>query len=200
MTARDVILASGSSSRRIMLKAAGVAFTAISPSIDEEAMKNAFLERNMATVDLSNALAEAKARSVSAQYPSALVIGGDQVLVCGGVLFSKAANREEARKTLLALRGTEHMLISAAVLAEAGKVIWRKQETATLRMREFSEAFLETYLDQELPDILGSVGCYRVEGRGAQLFEKIEGDAFCIRGLPLVFVLEALREHGGLQR
>jgi septum formation protein len=100
----------------------------------------------------------------------------------------------------LALRGAEHVLISAAVLAEAGKVIWRRQDTATLHMREFSDTFLEAYLDMELPDVLGSVGCYRIEGRGAQLFERIEGDAFCIRGLPLVSVLEALREHGGLQR
>ena len=200
MKVRDVILASGSSSRRAMLDAAGVVFTAISPEIDEDAMKEALLGKNIDAAGLADALAEAKALSVSARNPSALVIGGDQVLVCGDALFSKAADRVEARKTLLALRGTDHMLISAAVLAEAGKVIWRRRETATLHMREFSEAFLDAYLDRELPDILGSVGCYRIEGPGAQLFERIEGDAFCIRGLPLVSVLEALREHGGLQR
>jgi septum formation protein len=91
-------------------------------------------------------------------------------------------------------------LISAAVIAGAGKAIWRRTEVATMRMREFSDAFLDEYLTAEIPEVLGSVGCYRIEGRGAQLFSEISGDHFCIRGLPLIGVLAALREQGALLR
>jgi len=198
MSAKKIILASGSSSRRAMLKAAGVMFTSILPDTDEEVEKDALLAKGVDAAGIADALAEAKALSVSALHPAALVIGGDQVLVCGEKLFDKAADRAQARETLLALRGTSHVLISAAVLAEAGTVVWCGQETATLCIREFSAAFLDSYLDTELPGILGSVGCYLIEGRGAQLFERIAGDQYCIRGLPLLPLLKALRSHGAL--
>ena len=107
---------------------------------------------------------------MSERHPAALVIGADQILASGGRIFSKALDEIEARATLLALRGCDHELISAAVMARAGQAIWRRTETATMRMREFSDEFLDEYLTAEIPDVLGSVGCYRIEGRGAQLF------------------------------
>jgi septum formation protein len=199
MSVRTVILASGSSSRRAMLEAAGVCFTVIPPEVDEGAIKDRLMGEGADATAIADALAHAKAVAVSPRYPDALVIGADQILISGDRLFDKASDAASARRTLQSLRGADHSLISVAVLAIGGNVVWRRREAATLQMREFSDAFLDAYLEAELPDILGSVGCYRIEGRGAQLFEWIVGDQFCIRGLPLVFVLEALRKYGGLQ-
>jgi septum formation protein len=194
----EIMLASASSSRRTMLEAAGVTFTVVAPNVDEDLMKDMLTGGGARGPRIADALAEAKAVAISERHPAALVIGADQVLACGGRIFSKALDEDEARATLLALRGRTHELISAAVIAGAGKAIWRRTEVATMRMREFSDAFLDEYLTAEIPEVLGSVGCYRIEGRGAQLFSEISGDHFCIRGLPLIGVLAALREHGAL--
>jgi len=198
MTAVPLILASSSSSRRMMLEAAGVLFTVIAPNVDEDAMTERLEGKGAGAGDVADALAEAKAVAVSEQHGDALVLGADQVLRCGEQLFNKAVDKIEAKATLLALRNTEHELISAAVLARGGVPIWRHSESARLRMRDFSEPFLQDYLTAEVPDILGSVGCYRIEGRGAQLFADVKGDQFCIRGLPLLAVLRALRQFGAL--
>ena len=181
-----------------MLEAAGVAFTVVAPNVDEDLMKDMLTGSGANGSRIADALAEAKALAVSERHPAALVIGADQVLACGGRIFSKAMDEDEARATLIALRGRDHQLISAAVIAGAGKTIWRRTETAMMRMREFSDEFLDEYLTAEIPEVLGSVGCYRIEGRGAQLFSEISGDHFCIRGLPLIGVLAALRERGAL--
>ena len=194
----EIVLASSSSSRRTMMEAAGVTFTVVAPNVDEDLMKDMLTGGGADGSRIADALAEAKALAVSERHPAALVIGADQVLAGGGRIFSKALDEDEARATLLALRGRGHELISAAVIARAGKAIWRRTETATMRMREFSDEFLEEYLTAEIPEVLGSVGCYRIEGRGAQLFSEISGDHFCIRGLPLIGVLAALREQGAL--
>ena len=194
----EIVLASASSSRRIMMEAAGVTFTIVAPNVDEDLMKDMLTGGGASGIRIADALAEAKALAVSERHPPALVIGADQVLACGGRIFSKALDEDEARTTLLALRGRTHELISAAVIARAGKAIWRRTETATMRMREFSDRFLDEYLTAEIPEVLGSVGCYRIEGRGAQLFSEISGDHFCIRGMPLIGVLAALREQGAL--
>jgi septum formation protein len=196
MSMPEVILASGSASRRAMLSAAGVAFTAVVPPVDEEQVRAGLPPQTAAkTAEL---LAERKALSVSGGHRAALVVGSDQVLVCEGRLFNKATDDAMAGATLRALRGRAHELISAAVVARGGEVVWRGTDTARLQMRDFSDAFLKEYLTAELPDILGSVGCYRIEGRGAQLFARIEGDQFTIRGLPLIPLLGALRRHGAL--
>jgi septum formation protein len=181
-----------------MLEAAGVSFRIVLPDVDEEAIKQKSLAENKDAAGIAERLADAKAVPVSAKHKDALVLGGDQILVCEDVLFSKASDRGTARAVLQQLRGKNHMLISAAVLAKAGNVLWRRRESATLHMRAFSDAFLDAYLEEELPECLGAVGCYRIEGRGAQLFESVEGDQFCIRGLPLLSVLEALRRQGAL--
>ena len=199
MTRPDVILASGSSSRRAMLTAAGIAFTAIAPDVDEDELRARMPAKTAAKGDaVAGHLAERKALAVSARHPDALVVGCDQVLVCEGRLFNKAVDENQASATLRALRGRTHELISAAVIAKGETFTWRCTDIARLEMREFSDAFLEDYLRAEVPDILGSVGCYRIEGRGAQLFTRVEGDQFTIRGLPLIPLLAALREQGAL--
>lgn len=199
MTRPQVILASGSSSRQAMLTAAGIAFTAITPDIDEDALR-AKMPPALAAKGgaVAEHLAERKALAVSIRHPDALVVGCDQVLVCGGRLFNKAVDENQASATLRALRARTHELISAAVIAKGETITWRCTDIARLHMRTFSDAFLEDYLRAEVPDILGSVGCYRIEGRGAQLFAGVEGDQFTIRGLPLIPLLAALREQGAL--
>jgi septum formation protein len=128
--------------------------------------------------------------------PDALVLGADQVLAFDGALVSKCASLGEARDLLRRLRGRTHQLISALVLAKAGGAIWRTVETATLKMRDFSDRFLDDYLAAEGEELLKGVGCYRLESRGAQLFERVEGDYFTVLGLPLQPLLAALRQHG----
>ena len=200
MSKAVLILASSSSSRRKMLASAGVEFTTAMPDVDEDAVKAAYLRGTGASPGeaVAEALAESKALAISARHPGALVIGADQVLVCEGNVFNKAADESEARATLCALRGREHELIAAAVIANGDEIIWRCSETAQLEMRDFSDVFLDEYLSSEIPDVLGSVGCYRIEGRGAQLFTRVSGDQFSIRGLPLIPLLEALRRYGVL--
>jgi septum formation protein len=199
MTRPEFILASGSSSRRTMLAAAGIDFTVVVPDIDEDALR-AKMPAKMANDGRAVAehLAERKALAVNARHPHALVLGCDQVLVCEGRLFTKALDASEAGAALKALRGRPHELISAAVIAKGEDPVWRCTDVATLAMRDFSDAFLEHYLSKELPDVLGSVGCYRIEGRGAQLFDRVDGDQFTIRGLPLIPLLAELRSRGAL--
>jgi len=203
MSSPALILASSSSSRRTMLAAAGVEFTTAMPDVDEDAVKAAYSlgsETAFPGEAVAIALAERKALAISERHPDALVIGADQVLVCEGRVFNKALDATEARAALMALRGREHELIAAAVIAKGDSIIWCSADTAYLTMRDFSDEFLDEYLSREIPDVLGSVGCYRIEGRGAQLFSRVSGDQFSIRGLPLVALLEALRQYGVLRR
>jgi len=181
-----------------MLEAAGVPFTVAMPSIDEDVLKSLLIDGGSDPYGIAEELAQAKALSVSGHMRGALVLGADQILVCDGRMFSKAITSNDARATLRALSGREHELISAAVIAREGVTVWRRTEIARLRMRQISEEFLDDYLAVEIPEILGSVGCYRIENRGAQLFAEISGDHFCIRGLPLIPLLAALRDFGVL--
>ena len=189
-----LILASSSGIRARLLREAGVRFGVRPAEVDEDEAKRDF--QPGPDRELSDVLAALKAQSVSKACPHALVLGCDQVLSCQDRLFGKARDIAEARLTLAALRGKAHTLISSCVLARDGVAVWRHQERAMLWMRAFSDDFLETYLKNEGRSILGSVGCYQYEGRGAQLFERVKGDYFAILGLPLLPVLAALREHG----
>jgi len=192
-----LILASGSSSRRAMLDAAGIAHEAVSPGVDETAAKAA-----MAGLDgraLADALAELKALRVSQRFPDALVLGCDSTVeTAAGQLLDKAESREESADQLRALAGTSHRLHSAVVAAQGGIPIWRAVDRATLTMRPFSEDFLQAYLDAEWPAIGGCVGGYRLEGLGSQLFSKVDGSHFTILGLPLLPLMDWLRVRGVL--
>jgi septum formation protein len=192
----DVILASTSASRRALLTGAGVSFTARSPGVDEAAAKAALAGEGLTPRDMADALAELKAVRIRAG--DALVIGADQTLDFEGELIDKAESLDEARERLKRLRGKPHRLHSGVVVAKGGEPIWREVSTATLWMRPFSDGFLEDYLAREGEAVLGSVGCYRLEDIGVQLFSRIEGDYFTILGLPMLGLLDLLRRHGAL--
>jgi len=193
----NVILASKSAARRAVLTGAGVPFEVVVAGVDEDAVKTSMLAQGATPRDVADALAEIKAVKVSAGRPG-FVIGSDQTLEFEGRLYDKAETVEAARERLQALRGKPHQLHSAVVVARDGAPIWREVVSATLTMRDFSDAFLESYLAAEGEQALGSVGCYRLEGPGAQLFSAIEGDYFTILGLPLMGLLDLLRRHGVL--
>lgn len=192
---KPLILASQSRSRRRMLEAAGLMFEALVSNVDEPLLKRNLEQSGQPAgpEDIARALAAAKAEEVSRARPEALVIGGDQVLALGSRTFEKPPDMAAARRQLMDLAGKTHILVSAVVLAEGGRMVWSHAETATLAMRPFSADFLDGYLAKAGPDVCLSVGAYQLEGLGAQLFERIEGDYFTILGLPLVALLGELR-------
>jgi septum formation protein len=193
-----LVLASASAIRARILRAAGVPFTAHPAHVDEEGIKREMPGAPANAV--AEALAERKALSVSRAEPGALVLGADQVLALDGEIISKAPSLEAAAAQLRRLRAKPHQLVGASVLARDGAPVWRHTEIATLWVRDFSEEFLARYLKSEGEAVLSSVGCYRYEGLGAQLFERVEGDYFAILGLALVPLLAALRDQGVLSR
>jgi septum formation protein len=193
-----VILASKSAARRAVLTGAGIDFDVQVSGVDEDILKDQLLARGASVSQIAEALAEQKALKVSQSFPG-LVIGSDQTLDFEGRLYDKAETLEAARERLQILRGKSHQLHSAVVVARSGEVIWREVVSSTLTMRDFTDGFLESYLASEGPEALGSVGCYRLEGPGAQLFSKIEGDYFAILGLPLMGLLDLLRAHGEVE-
>lgn len=196
----ELVLASASTVRARILECAGVTFQVSPAAVDEEAIKAQLIAEGRQPREIADALAEAKALDRSRANPEALVLGADQLLVFEGECISKSTSLGSATALLRRLRGNLHRLVSAVVLLQNGVSIWRHIDGATLWMRDFSDAFLEDYLAKEGESLLGSVGCYRLEGRGVQLFSRIEGDYFAILGLPLLPVLAALREHGVLCR
>lgn len=188
-----LILASASESRACLLRRAGILFEIDPAAVDETAIKARMEASGDNVAAVANALAEAKAMKVSMRHSSCLVIGADQMLDCEGKLFDKPRNMDDARRHLQALRGRDHSLIAAACIAVDGKIVWRTMARARLTMRAFSDRFLDAYLIQAGESVLGSVGAYRIEEHGIQLFSRIDGDHFTILGLPLLDLLEFLR-------
>ncbi|PZQ61973.1 MAG: septum formation protein Maf [Sphingomonas taxi] len=187
-----LILASQSASRTAMLAAAGVPFTAEPAHADEAALKAAMAGAHPR--DVADALAELKALKVSARHPARLVLGSDSLAVLDdGTILDKPHSRDEARDHLTRMSGKRHDLVSAAVIAEGGRAVWRVVDKAKMFVRPLSPAFIEAYLDAEWPAIAGCVGCYRIEGPGAQLFARIDGSQFTVLGMPLLPVLDYLR-------
>ncbi|MBK3732220.1 septum formation protein Maf [Azospirillum brasilense] len=191
-----VVLASGSRTRAEMLERAGVRVTLAPAAVDEEEIKLAARAEGAPVEDVAEALAELKAQRVTRKHPGALVIGADQMLECEGRWFDKPADRDAARVQLQDLRGKTHRLVSCAVVLRDGERLWHHVDRARLTMRPFSDAFLESYLNAAGDDVLGSVGAYHLEGLGAQLFHRVDGDFFTILGLPLLPLLGLLRVHG----
>jgi septum formation protein len=193
-----VLLASASPYRRKMLQDAGLSFDVVTASVDEAALKREFLARTPkpSAGAIASALAQAKAEAVSRTRRDALVIGADQVLIAGDDLLDKPGSAAAARAQLARLRGKTHRLISAVSLAQAGAALWTHVNEANLTMRAFSDTFLDGYVAEAGERLAGIVGAYEIEGRGIQLFERVEGDHFTIIGLPLVPLLAELRSRG----
>jgi septum formation protein len=190
-----LLLASTSATRRAMLDAAGVTFETVAADLDEEVAKAGLIDAGFEPRDMAEMLAEMKALSVS--RPGALVIGADQMLERDdGSMLSKPGSRDEALQQLRSLSGRAHLLHSAAVVVQDGARLWGITESVTLSVRPLGEAFLADYLDREYEAIRWSVGGYRIEGLGAQLFDRIHGSHFAILGLPLLPLLAFLRERG----
>ena len=196
MSGERLILASKSAARRAMLTEAGVPFTVQVADVDEDAVKAGQDPADAA--GLAEELARVKALAVSRRDPDAWVLGADQTLAFAGGLVSKARSLADARARLAEMRGRPHQLHSGAALAHKGQVVWSGVDTATMRMRAFSDVFLDAYLAAEGEALLGSVGAYRLEGPGAQLFAAVEGDYFTVLGMPLWPVLAELRRAGVL--
>ncbi len=179
-----------------MLEQAGVPVVLDPPLVDEEEVKLAGRAEGVAAEAVAETLAELKAQRITRRHPGALVVGADQMLECDGVWFDKPADRDAAHAQLKSLRGKTHRLISCAVVVRDGERLWHQIDRARLTMRSFSDAFLESYLDAAGDGALRSVGAYQLEGLGAQLFHRVDGDFFTILGLPLLPLLGFLRVHG----
>lgn len=199
MTVPALLLASQSESRRRLLTDAGVPYAAISAGVDEDGAKAALIGDGLNPRDLADALAELKAIRPSHRHGEALVLGCDQTLeLADGALVNKCDTREEARALLLQMSGARHRLHSAAVIAQGGAAIWRHIESVAMDVRPLGAEFIDAYLDADWEQCRWCVGCYRIEGPGAQLFARVTGSLFAVQGLPLLPLLDFLRTRGVL--
>ena len=196
--AERIILASASEIRARLLLNAGVTVEVRPARIDEEAIKQSLLMEGAPPRDIADTLAEMKARKIAEKGVSGLVLGCDQVLSFKGATLSKPHDTHEAIKQLRRLRGETHSLLSAAVLYDAGKPVWRHVGVARLNMRDFSDSYLEDYVARNWESIRWSVGGYKIEEEGIRLFKAIQGDTFIIQGLPLLELLSYLTLRGTL--
>ena len=194
-----LVLASGSQIRAQLLRNAGLEFGVDVARIDEAAIKDALLAEDAPPRDIADTLAEMKARKIADKHPGAMVVGCDQVLAFGKTILSKPTSPEDAAEQLRALRGHQHMLLSAVVIYEDGKPIWRHVGQVRLRMRDVSDEYLAGYISRNWDDIRHSVGAYQLEGEGVRLFHSISGDYFHVLGLPLLELLAFLTLRGVIE-
>ncbi len=190
----DLILASSSAARNSLLKNAGISFRAVSPGIDEGAIKRDGQLNCERPDEVAETLAKEKALSVGKRNPKSSVIGSDQILVCNGHWFDKPLNLETARKQLERLSGQVHQLVNATVIVRDSIAIWTHKNTVNIEMCQLSSDRIEKYLAKEGQGVCDSVGAYKLEGRGVQLLKHVDGDFFSILGLPMVPLLGFLRE------
>lgn len=199
MTVR-LLLASRSESRQRLLRDAAVPYEAIAAGVDEEAARDSLVAEGLRPRDLADALAQLKAVRPSLRHPGDLVLGCDQTLeLADGSRVDKVETREEAAALLARMSASAHQLHSAAVIAQAGEPIWRQIESVTLHVRPLSDSFIARYLDRDWEECRWCVGCYRIEGPGAQLFSRISGSLFAVQGLPLLPLLDYLRTRSILE-
>ena len=191
-----LILASGSTTRRVMLDQCGIAHEVVPAQVDERALEAGLGDAEPHAIALT--LAEAKALEVCDRQPEALVLGGDSVVTVAGRRFDKPADRDEAAEHLAFFSDQTIELWSAAVLARDGKIVERVTDKAELAVRKLSNEFIAAYLDAEWPEVGFSVGLFRIEALGPLLFDSVQGDYFTILGMPLIGVLGALRRQGVL--
>lgn len=191
-----IVLASGSASRRDMLTAAGVPFEIVTSPVDEGAIKDQLTSQGAGPQEVALELAKAKALAVSALHPERLVLGGDSIVSAARQMFDKPVSRDNAAEHLRLFSGQTLVLDSAAALAKGGVIIDHRSDNAQLNVRDLSELFIKSYLDVEWPAIAACVGCFRIEAVGVQLFESVTGSHFTILGMPLLPVLDMLREQG----
>ena len=194
----SIVLASASAVRANLLRNAGVEVTVEAARVDEAAVKAALLAEGAPPRDVADKLAELKALRVGTRHGSALVLGADQVLVHRGEILDKPTSLAQARAHLRRLRGERHELVCAAVVVLQGAPVWRHIGAARLTMRPFSDDFVDRYLGNIGEQALTSVGAYHLEGLGAQLFARVDGDYFTVLGLPLLEILGFLRARGVL--
>lgn len=192
-----IILASGSAIRAEILRGAGVDFDVVKPGVDEDEIKSSSAKNGVGLEDIAMTLAEAKCMAVADESPD-IVIGSDQILEFQGLAFDKPKTMDDARDRLLKMRGATHTLINAIAVARGGEIIWRNLDRPRLTMRDLSETEIDAYLGAAGPDILFSVGAYQVEGHGARLFDRIDGDYFAVLGMSLFPLLGVLRREGAL--
>ncbi|MCG8357556.1 MAG: Maf family protein [Kiloniellales bacterium] len=193
--APPLVLASASPSRRRLLAEAGVALQWDEARVDESEVKDALKAEGAEPEQVAETLSELKAQRVSRRHPGALVIGADQMMECGGIWFDKPSDLDHAAAHLRALSGRAHRLLTSVCVVRDGQRLWHHNDQARLTMRSLSGRFVADYLEAVGEAALGSVGAYQLEGLGAQLFSRVEGDYFTILGLPLLPLLDFLRHH-----